>query len=166
VNKSTVIYTGILAGVLWLLAGCASKPTDTRADVVARFLIEADASQPAINVVLPVSGVAVRVRPKPVVTEFDIIQVAEADVDLGRCALFRLSASAGRDVYRLTAANINRRLVLVMNGQPIGVRVIDRPIEGGLLFIFLEVPDASLRQLVDDLNHTTRKIQLEAARKG
>jgi len=92
--------------------------------------------------------------------------VVEAEVDLGRCALFRLSVPAGRDLYRLTAANISRRLVLVINGQAIGVRVIDRPIEGGMLFIFMEVPDAALSQLVADLNYTTRKIQEEAARKG
>jgi hypothetical protein len=166
VNKRIVIFMGLMAGLLWLLTSCASKPTSERSLVVARFLIEAGENQPAVNVVLPISGVAVRAQPKPVVTEFDIIEVVEAEVDLGRCALFRLSVPAGRDLYRLTAANISRRLVLVINGQAIGVRVIDRPIEGGMLFIFMEVPDAALSQLVADLNYTTRKIQEEAARKG
>jgi hypothetical protein len=147
-----------------LMGGCVHQPLETHALVIARFLIEADATQTAIQVTLPLSGVAIRVAPKPVITEFDITSVAEAQVDLGRCVLFRLSNSAARDLYRLTATNIGQRLVLVLNGQPVGARVVDRPIEGGMLFIFLELPDETLGQLVDDLNFTTGKVQEEVAR--
>ena len=44
--------------------------------------------------------------------------------------------------------------------------MIDRPLEAGTLFIFLEVPDASLPDLVENLNATTMKIQEEVERRG
>ncbi|MCF7687238.1 MAG: hypothetical protein K9M98_08470 [Cephaloticoccus sp.] len=149
-----------------LMGGCFNPPAEPRPLVIARFLIEASATQAAIPVTLPVSGVKVRVIPKPVLTEFDILSVAEAQVDMGRCMLFRVTAPAARDLYRLTASQVGRRLVLVLNGQPVGARVIDRPVEGGMLFIFLELPAVALPQLADDLNYTAGKIQQEAAHKG
>lgn len=165
-RKSYAPWPALLLGFLVFGAGCANPPAETRATMVARFLMEADDTQAALPIMLPVSGVKLRVLPKPVVTEFDIVSVAEAQVDMGRCALFRFSAAAGRDLYRLTATNLGRRLVLVINGQPVGARVIDRPLENGLLFIFLEVPDNTLARTVEDLNYTTMRIQQEAARKG
>lgn len=134
--------------------------------VVARFLIEADSAKGALEVSLPISGVRVRVAPKPVVTEFDIRSVTEAEVEMGRCVLFQLSPAASRDLYRLSASNIGRRLVVVLNGEPLGARVMERPLEAGMLFIFLEVPDESLPDLVENLNHTTMLIQKEDARRG
>ncbi len=153
-----LLCLGLMAG------GCSHSPTKTSNLVLARFLIEADASQAAIQVTLPISGVGVRVKPKPVLTEYDVVSVAEAQVDMGRCVLFHLSASAARDLYRLSATNIGRRLVLVMNGQPMGARVLDGPVEGGALFIFLELPDTALAQVVKDVNYTSDKIQQEAVR--
>ena len=95
----------------------------------------------------------------------DLVRVTEAKVDLGPCLLFQLTPAATRDIYRLSARNINRRLVLVLNGDPVGVRVIDRPVEAGMLFIFLEVPNAALPKLVVDLNRTCKRLQTEAAKK-
>lgn len=164
--KCSALFS-ILLLVLGLVAsGCSNPPTDPRPLVIARFLVEEEATQDAIRVTLPLSGVAVRVNPKPVITEFDIVSVAEAQVDLGRCLLFRFSSPAARDLYRLTATNIGRRLVLVLNGQPVGARVVNRPVEGGMLFIFLELPDTALAQVVDDLNYTSDRIQQEAVHTG
>jgi len=164
--KHCAAITFLSLALSLLMGGCASPPADSRPLVIARFLIEANASQAAIPVTLPVSGVRVRIIPKPVLTEFDILSVAEAQVDMGRCMLFRVTAPAARDLYRLTASQVGRRLVLVLNGQPVGARVIERPLEAGMLFIFLELPDAALPQLADDLNYTAGKILQEAARKG
>lgn len=155
---------GLVLGLA--LAGCQTKTEADRPPVVARFLMETDATRGAIEVLLPVSGVRVRVAPKPVITEYDITGVAEARVDLGHCLLFRLTPAASRDLYRLSAQNLNRRLVLVLNGQPMGARVIDRPLEPGALFIFLEVPDARLPVLVQDITATSQRLQKEAARRS
>jgi preprotein translocase subunit SecD len=152
-----------LLGLL-ALAACNTTRQVEPTSAVARLVIEADAGQPAVNVILPVSGVTLRVQPKPVITEFDIVGVAEAQVDMGRCLAFRLSGSAARDLYRLTGTNIGSRLVLVIDGQPLGARVIDRPIEGGVIFIFAEVPDARLAELVTNLNRTVALLQEQAAK--
>jgi len=164
--KSAAALFSCLLGLLLLGGGCQSRPDESQYTAVARFLIEADSAKGALEVVLPMSGVPVRVAPKPVITEFDIRRVVEAEVQMGRCVLFQLSSAASRDLYRLSASNINRRLVVVINGEALGARVIDRPLEGGTLFIFLEVPDENLPQLVEDLNATTMLIQEEVERRG
>lgn len=154
---------GLLAAALVLLAGCNS-PRATPQTAVARFVLEADAAQAGVTATLPVSGVSVRVLPKPVITEFDIVGVAEAQVEMGRCLAFRLSGSAARDLYRLSVANLGSRLVLLIDGQTIGARVIDRAIEGGVIFIFAEVPDADLPRLVENLNSTVAILQEQIAK--
>ena len=155
-----------LVGLLLLGAGCQTRTPDLEQTSVARFLIESDSTKGAIQVMLPISGVSMRVAPKPVITEFDIRQVVEAEVEMGRCVLFQLSPAASRDLYRLTASNIGRRLVVVINGKPLGARLLDRPLEAGTLFIFLEVADESLPAMVKNLNATTVKIQEEVERRG
>lgn len=164
IKNCTVLLLGLL-GIGFLLGGCQTKSADKGPVEVTRFLIEADSAKGAFAVKLPISGVTVRVSPKPVVTEFDIRHVSEAEVEMGRCLLFQLTPSASRDLYRLSAANIGRRLVVVINGEPLGARLIERPLESGMLFIFLEVPDESLPELVENLNHTTMLIQKEEARR-
>ena len=159
-------FLSILTGGALLLTGCQQGRTPVPPTAVARFLIESDATNAGVVVTLPASGVQVRTVPKPVITEFDLAGVAEVQVDLGRCLLFQLTPAASRDLYRLSAQNIGRRLVLLINGQALGARVIDRPLEPGTLFIFLEVPDTALKTMVEDLNRTTAWLQQEAARKG
>lgn len=158
-----ILQTLLLLGVVAMPA-CNTKPKITGATAVARFLMEADATQAAIDVTLPVSGLRLRIVAKPVITEFDIVRVAEAQVDMGRCLAFQLSSSAARDLYRLSASNLGKRLVLLVNGQPMGARVLDRAIEGGVLFIFVEVPDENLPRLVEDMNHTATLLQEAAAK--
>jgi hypothetical protein len=155
----------MLGGAL-LSAGCQHPRAPESPTAVARFLIEADADSAGVIVTLPASGVQVRTGPKPVITEFDLTGVAEVQVDLGRCLLFQLTPAAARDLYRLSAQNLGRRLVLLINGQALGARVIDRPLEAGALFIFVEVPDDALQTMVEDLNRTTAWLQQEAARTG
>lgn len=163
--KPRLILFG-LVGSLLLSAGCQNRSTQLEDTSVARFLIESDSAKGSIQVVLPISGVSLRVAPKPVITEFDIRQVVEAEVEMGRCVLFQLSPAASRDLYRLTASNIGRRLVVVINGETLGARLIDRPLEAGTLFIFMEVSDEILPELVENLNATTMKIQEELERRG
>lgn len=147
---------------LALLSACSTPPKPMPESVVARFVLEASEGQAAVNVTLPVSGVSIRAQPKPVITEFDIAGVAEAQVEMGRCLAFRLTGRASRDLYRLSVAHLGSRLILVIDGQSIGARVIDRAIEGGVIFIFAEMPDEFLPRLVENLNHTVALLQAPA----
>lgn len=141
-----------LGGVL-MLAGCRSPARTDYTPEVARFFLESADGRTEL-LTLPQSGVKVAVMPKPVITEFDVVNVELARVELGSCLMFQLTPAAARDLGRLTGANLGRRLVLVLNGAPLGARRIEQPLDQGTLLIFAEMTDASLPQLVKELKKT------------
>jgi len=146
-------------------SGCASwKKPPFQPGAYAWFLLEADAEQEGVPLVLPVSGVAIRVAPKPVISEFDIAEAAVAEVDLGRCLALRLTGEAARDLYRMSVSQMGKRIVLLVNGRPLGARMLDGAIEGGVLFVFVEVPDADLHELVLEINTFAASLQAHAAK--
>ena len=151
--------------VATLLAGCQSRTATAPKPAVARFLLEAEADRTA-EVTLPVSGVRLRVLPKPVILEYDIVSVELAQVELGRCLLFQLAPDAARDLSRLTAANHGRRLALLINDRPMGARVIDQPLLGGVILVFCEMPEAELPGLVERLKRTTAELRSRRASLG
>jgi hypothetical protein len=148
------------------LGSCGAPATNNDpAPTVPRFFLEA-VDQRSMSVTLPKSGVQIAVNAQPVVTEGDIVDVAVAQVDLGKCLMFQVAPSAARDLYRLTASHQGRRLVLVINGTPYGARRIDGPIGDGVIFVFVEVADEALPKLAEDLKRTSTALQRELARKG
>ena len=151
-------------GFLLALAGCHAPPTPPAAPLVARFYLEARPAEAAISVRLPVSGVTVAVSPKPVLVEYDLAGVDVAQVELGRCLLFRLTPAAARDLYRLTGSAQGRRLVLLLNDQPAGARRLDQPVSDGALAIFVEMPDNELPTLAEKIRRTSAALA-EAARR-
>jgi len=158
---------GFILLVFTLLgSGCASwkKPPPPNG-AYAWFLLEADAEQEGFPLVLPVSAVAIRVTPKPVISEFDIVEAAVAEVDLGRCLALRLTGEAARDLYRMSVSQMGKRLVLLVNGRPLGARMLDGAIEGGVLFVFVEVPDAQLHELALEINTFAASLQAHAAKR-
>lgn len=156
----------LVAGFAAALAGCAtSAPPKDYTPVVARFFLEA-AGDDGVPLTLPQSGVRITVNPKPVIAEGDIGNVELVQVDLGQCLFFQLTPSALRDFYRMTVTHQARRLVLMLDGQPLGARRIDGPIANGSLLIFVERPDAELPALVQNLKKSSAAIQRELARKG
>jgi len=147
-------------------SGCASwtKPP-FQPGAYAWFLLEADASQEGFPLSLPVSGVVIRVAPKPVISEFDIVEAAVAEVDLGRCLALRLTGEAARDLYRMSVSQMGKRLVLLVNGRALGARVLDGAIEGGVLFTFVEVPDEELHEIILEINTFAASIRTQAAKR-
>lgn len=149
-----------LVVLLLLLSGCATPvQPGSSAGRVARFFLESGDGE-GEAAVLPSSGVALRLNPKPVITESDITGVDVAEVDLGRCVLFQLAPAAARDLYRLSVVHQGRRLVLQVDGVFLGARRIDGPLADGRVFTFIEIPDESLPRLVEGI-----KISSAAARK-
>ena len=147
------------------LAGCQSAPPPPHFTLeVARFFLES-ADSSAELVTLPRSGVQISVLPKAAFTEYDFVSVAMAETDLGQCLKFNLTPAAGRDLYRLSAANPGRRLVITLGGVPFGARQMDQPIENGKLLIFIETPDAALPALVASLNETCAALRPAAAKR-
>lgn len=151
---------------MFALVGCQSAAASRDYTALsARFFLEA-AHADGTPVTLPQSGVHLTVNSKPVITEGDIVNVELVQVDLGKCLLVQLTPSATRDFYRLTATHQGRRLVLTVNGDPIGARRIDGVITNGAVFVFVEVPDSELPALVNNLKKSSVAMQRELARKG
>ena len=156
-----------LAAVIFLLAltGCGTTPRRDFTPVIARFFLESTDAQSGFAT-LPQSGVRIAVAVKPVITEFDFVNVQVARVELGQCLMFQLTPAAARDLYRLTTTNQGRRLVLVLNGEPVGSRRIERPFEDGTVLVFVEKPDAALQAIAEALRKTSEELQRAAAKKS
>lgn len=152
---------------LALCAGCRSTPVARDFTLLrARFFLEAVGTAGGTPVRLPQSGVGLELNPKPVLTEGDIVNVELVQVDLGRCLMFQLTPSALRDFYRLTGSHQGRRLVLLVNDVALGARRIDGAIANGVLYIFVEAPDAELPELAANLKKSALAWQEELRRKG
>ena len=150
---------------VFTVTGCqsSSKKRDYEPNV-ARFYLEVSDSEVFASATLPISGVRVAVNSKPVITEFDIVSVEMAQSDFGTFLMFQLTSDAARDLYRLTGNNQGRRMVLTINGRPVGARQIDGPFGSGSIAVFVEVPDDLLPALVKNLNKTSEDIQKEKAK--
>lgn len=152
----------------WIVAfgGCQSAPkVRDYTPMEVRFYLEAAAGD-GTPLTLPKSGVNVSVNPKPVITEGDIANVELVKVDLGLCLLFQLSPRTVRDFYRISVAHQGRRLVLILDGVAIGARTIDGPVTNGVVYVFVELPDADLPALVENLKKSSAALQREIARKA
>jgi hypothetical protein len=138
--------------------GCRTAPVAAEQSTLARFFLESPNDQGA-QVILPQSETKITLAVKPVFTEFDVVRVELAQVELGKCLRFQLTPAAARDLYRLSASNPGRRLVLMLNGRAMGARRIDRPMDDGALLIFVETPDEALSALQTALGKTAAELQ-------
>lgn len=144
----------LLCGLV-LLSGCqTTEPLPPEQQLIARFLLELRPGKPGVRIQLPVSKVVLTVSPKPVLVESDITNVEVAKVDLGWCLYFQFSDATARDLYRLSAGNVGGRLVLTLNGTPVGARMLDQGISEGGLYIFLELPNEELPSIAERLKRT------------
>ena len=108
---------------------------------------------------MPLSGVEFHVGSDPVLRELDITDVELVKVDLGLVLLFKFTPEASRSLYRITAGSLGKRLLLKINGNPIGVRIINKPSGDGTWMTFTELSDEALTELVLSLRETTAKIR-------
>ena len=147
------------------LAGCHSTPTVEHEPLVARFYLEVSRGETGGQIRLPNSGVVISVQEKPVITEYDLRNAEVAQVELGRCLMLELTPEAARDLHRLTAIQLGQRLVLFLNGAPVGARRIDQTIADGVILVFLETPESDLTNQVARLKRTSADIRMATAKK-
>lgn len=154
-------------GLLWLcVTACQQTPkAPPYVPLVARLFLESRPGEAGLPLRLPVSGVIVNVSAKPVLVEYDLRNAEAARVDLGPCLLLQVSPAAARDLYRLSVSAMGRRLVLVLNDEPVGVHRIEQALADGTILVFVERPDAELPGLVERLKRTTADIAVAAAKK-
>ena len=153
--------------VLGIVSGCqTSKGPRGYEPVIAQFFLETAAADPKAAVAtLPHSGVGIPFSPRVVFSEGDVVDVELVKVDLGLCLMFVFGPEAARSLFRVSAANLGRRLIVTLNGRPFGAREFDAPIHDGRLFIFVELPDDELSKTAVNLKHTAADIQAAVARK-
>lgn len=146
-----------------LLPGCRKGAQQPEGLLVPRLMMEASgANYGAIinqGVTLPVSGSKIALSKEPLVGEFDIINAEMVKVDMGMALLLQTSELGGRALYRGSVNNMGSRIVLTINGNPIGARRIDGPIKGGNYFTFVELDDQSLGELVLQLKESIAYLQ-------
>lgn len=111
---------------------------------------------------LPVSGSEIQVFDRPVLSTEDFALVRLVQVKYGYALELTATNHGRHQLARVTGQHLGYRLVLVVNGLPIGARRIDGMLDDGILYSFVEVEDEGLDELVRKLNHTLRY----AARKG
>lgn len=149
--------TGLLLAACMLASGCRSNDSgDTL--YAARFYLETSPKLPASwvqTLTMPVSETEIHVSMQPVITEIDIINVELVQLDFGKALMFELNRAGGVELYQATVASIGKRLVLTINGIPVGVRQIDRPISDATLITFTELDDAALDEMIANLRETT-----------
>ncbi len=110
------------------------------------------------------SRIEIPIESEAIVSEYDYLSIEVVDVDLGRCLAFTLKPAAAREFYQISVGNQGKRLVLVVNGEPLGVRKINGPIADGRIFVFLEVSDDRLMELAKKLKETNFDIQKKLKR--
>lgn len=152
----------LAACVLGLLAGC--KKDDEFTDLmVPRLMVESRGvnygNLTGTMAVLPVSGTQIPLQKEPLVNEFEIANVEMVQVEMGRALLVQVTETGARDLYRGSVTNNGGRVVLTVNGNPIGARRIDGALQDGNFYTFVEVDDAELGQLVLDIKQTLVEIQ-------
>ena len=156
-----------VVGIGLAAVGCRTKeeaPTH-----LARFHLEADTALPSRwsrPVELPLSGTRLGIGPTPVLTEGDIANVELVRVDLGLCLLFQLTPEGAQTLGTLGLAHPGKRLVLLVNGQALGARVLLGSPPDGNWLTFVEVPEEELPDLAVALRDSARRLQerLRAAR--
>ena len=147
-----------------LLVGCQSefdkKPENLK---VPRLMVEARGvtygSLQTNTVVLPQSGTKVALQKEPIVNEFEILNAELVKVERGMALLLELSEKGARQLYRGTVTNMGGRIVLLINGNPVGAWRIDGAIQNGKYYTFVELPDESLGDLVLDLKDSLFYLQ-------
>ena len=163
--KLAAWLAGAVAVVLGL-GGCSSSKKIDRADALApRFHVEAGPGAPGVPVVLPVSDARIRVTPQPVLTEYDVTRVELVSGGVAPALRFELTPAAAQALERLSATSAGRRLVLVIRGEAVGVRVLEEPITDGRVVVFVERPEATVATLATRLQRSLALWQREAARK-
>jgi hypothetical protein len=157
------VKTAALCMLGLALAGCHTVAPTAITTERARFYLESSEGAAEL-LTLPRSGVQISVMPKPVFTEYDLANVDLAEAELGKCLAFQFTPAAAGDLHKLTMAHPGRRLVLVMGGVAFGARRIEKPLDHGIMFVFVEVPDPALPALVASLKETCAKLQTAAAK--
>lgn len=149
------------------LSGCRKEvaPENLR---VPRLYLEGrtmnyGAMTPA-RMVMPKSGTMIEVIKEPLLNEFEIVNAELVKVELGMALLLQLSDRGARSLYRASVVNAGNRVVVSINGNPVGFRRLDGAIMDGNFYCFVEMNNAALEELVIDIKESLAYVQTQSER--
>jgi len=158
--KNLFVY--VLASAC-ILCGCKKDEPDLENLKVPRLMVESRGidygGMRGTTVQMPVSGTSIALQKEPLVNEFQIANVELVKVEMGLALLVQLNELGSRALYRGTVTNMGQRIVLTVNGNPIGARRIDGAIQNGNFYTFVEIDDEEVGQLVIDLKDSIEKLK-------
>ncbi|UPA28197.1 MAG: hypothetical protein LW808_002720 [Verrucomicrobiota bacterium] len=151
--------------ILWaivLCAGCRTARDLPQTDF--QFFIEQSPRTGGLiwshRLQLPISKLQMPVCAQPILLASDIAHVSRSESNLGPCLIFHLRQRAMIQFCQLVMEGIGRKIVLCVNGQPLGV---SSPLQSenfeGTITIFPEVADTQIDVLIKELNNTLVKLQ-------
>lgn len=149
------------AACLVLLSGCRTTKRDYTPHLV-RFYLEESGHLPPSHIgemILPVSGSHITVKSRPVFVESDIGSASLYETEFGPAVMLLFRTAASTDFYRTTISNQGKRLVVVINGLPLGAYYISGPVQDGRILFYLEVPDEELAEIVRSIQKTSDEIR-------
>ena len=146
-----------------LLCGCNKDKLDAENLKGPRLMVETrGVNYGALGgsvVQLPVSGTRIALAKEPMVSEFDIANVELVKVEMGLALLVQTTERGARALYRGTVTNLGGRVVLTVNNNAIGARRVNKPIQNGNFYTFVEIGDDELGQLVLDIKESIKQLQ-------
>lgn len=99
-----------------------------------------------------------RIGGQPILVGTDFVSVDLARVDAGLCLYFQVTPQASFRLYNISAQSLGKRMVVFINGEPVGIRWITEIIQNGRLFTFVqEVPNEELPALTISLQEALYK---------
>ncbi len=168
------LLTAALAAISLAAVGCSSDDEEPRTKHTPALHIEAvEASRwGSRRITMPQTGLRYDIVGAPVVPEGNFIATGVYEVgppDMRRNALLvQVDNKGAGEIYAMSGKANGKRLFLLVDDMPVGVRLIDGPMRGGDIFFDVEVPGASkaerdqaLFKLSDDLNEAILKVREE-----
>ena len=128
-------------------------------EIALRFYLEAANPYPGQQMIykmLPLSGIQVPVYPVPILSEELVFNAELVQLPQGLCALFQLNETGGRILYRTSVNHRGSRIIFEKDGVTLGSFTLMETMAQGNLFIFTEMNNEDLTNLIltirEDLN--------------
>ena len=159
---SALLFTALLSST-----GCRKDRSVIEDAAVPRLHLEVrggPGTGGVTNIRMPISGSNLSVMQEPLVSEFEITNIELVQVELGYAVLIQMSEMASRRLYRASVERHGSRVALIVSGVPVGLRLLDGPIQDGNFFTFVELDDEQTEDLVLDMRETLIEIHRKARR--
>jgi len=155
------VFGFVAVAACLVLSGCRTTKRDFTPHIVRFYLEESDHLPPShiAEMILPVSGSHITVKSRPVFVESDIGNASLYETEFGPAVILLFRTAATTDFYRTTIANQGKRLVIVINGLPLGAYYISGPVQDGRIMFYLEVPDEELPEIVRSIQKTSDELR-------